>query len=293
MRSKYSSTKSSISSCRGDMYTMTTLESALRTNAQPLLLFAALKDFSGENISFLTKVLEWKRGWTAPSPATLPGFLRRPSEPGAPDSDLTRLQFKRALDIYTSYVSLRYSTYPINISHAHLKELDAIFGGAALMLHGHRFDDSKVNSATPFDIPASFLRLWHTASRTHVKSEDLESNSHHDDISITSHHTSATDKSTDAIIQTTEFSSRDQTSLQLFETESTAVDSLPDYIPVPPSFNAEAFDHAEDSIKYMVLTNTWPKFVNAGYAGTIVNEKKDFLGNIKGRFFPKHDQAKS
>jgi hypothetical protein len=34
----------------------------------------------------------------------------------------------------------------------------------------------------------------------------------------------------------------------------------------PDTFGLNAFDDAEESIKYMALTNTWPKFVTAGYA---------------------------
>ncbi len=34
--------------------------------------------------------------------------------------------------------------------------------------------------------------------------------------------------------------------------------------PIPDSFNPQIFDSAEEEIKYLVLTNTWPKFVHAG-----------------------------
>src|SRR5271156_3616934 len=45
---KNTSLRSSASLRRGEMYTMTALEKALQTNSTPLLLFAALRDFSGE-----------------------------------------------------------------------------------------------------------------------------------------------------------------------------------------------------------------------------------------------------
>ena len=47
-------TINSFESSKSGMLTMTALENALRTNASPLLQFAALKDFSGENASLLT-----------------------------------------------------------------------------------------------------------------------------------------------------------------------------------------------------------------------------------------------
>jgi hypothetical protein len=38
---------------------------------------------------------------------------------------------------------------------------------------------------------------------------------------------------------------------------------------VPEAFGPGSFDNAERSIKELVLTNTWPKFVNAGYANSM------------------------
>jgi len=56
---------------------------------------------------------------------------------------------------------------------------------------------------------------------------------------------------------------------------------LADGIAAPDSFGANAFDDAEESIKYMVLTNTWPKFVTAGYASDL--ERRSHLGKLKER----------
>lgn len=262
------STLSTTSSRRGEMYTMTALESAIRTNPQPLLLFAALKDFSGENISFLTKVLEWKRGWSPSSP-TRNGFLRRPSMHEINNKTLQRQQFRKAVNIYTSYVSLKYSDYPINLSYTHLKELEAVFEAAAQLLYGHLGDDS--DSATPFD------RHWQNSSN-----EDIESSPGKDGISITSSQQTRGNNSTDRIIQDADNSKR-YTVLQTYEMPNVS-ERLPDHVPVPQGFGPETFDHAEESIKYMVLTNTWPKFVNAGYANI---KKKTFLQKVQGRFFPR------
>jgi hypothetical protein len=33
---------------------------------------------------------------------------------------------------------------------------------------------------------------------------------------------------------------------------------------IPEIFSATVFDRAEESIKYLILTNTWPKFVRSG-----------------------------
>ena len=281
------------SSRKGEILNMTALESAIRTNPQPLLLFAALRDFSGENISFLTKVLDWKRSWSPSSP-TRSGFLRRPSVYEINNKALQRQQFKKAVDIYASHVSLKYSDYPINLSHTHLRELEAIFGGAALTIHGQKFDDLDSNSATPFDIPGFSFRIWPSITST-SHDQDIEASTTKPTPSIHSHrthHTSSTDNSTTHILHSTTFSPSDSTSnnahatvLQTYELTSTAVDQLPDFVPVPRNFGPDIFDHAEESIKYMVLTNTWPKFVNAGYANMgIASEKRSLVQGLRTRF---------
>jgi len=273
---------------------MTALESAIRTNPQPLLLFAALKDFSGENICFLTKVLDWKRGWSPSSPSRS-GFLRRPSVHEINNKALQRQQFKQAVDIYASYVSLNHSDYPVNLSHAHLKELEAIFESAAAVLYGHNLDDSDKNSATPFDIPSFNLRIWpnsnsnpsSTTSPDDIESSPGGANSIH---SHKTHHTNNTDTSTDYILQTTSYNtSKRQTVLQTYEMSNAAtaaIEHLPEYVPITQGFGPDVFDRAEESIKYMVLTNTWPKFVNAGYASAGIGvDKRSFLQDVRGRLF--------
>lgn len=261
--SKDLSTKSVASSRRCELYTMRALESCIRVNPEPLLLFAALKDFSGENISFLTKIVDWKRGWSPSSPIKS-GFPRRPSVHDVNNRNIQRQQFKRAIDIYASYVSLKYSDYPINISHTHLKELEAVFEGAAMTIYGHLVDESDSNSATPFENFAS--SFW----------QDDKSNSSEKDIEA---HPRRTDGSStvDTIFEMTDYNaSNHQNVLKTFEVNNAATEYLPEYVPVSPDFGPHIFDHAEESIKYMVLTNTWHKFVNAGYQATETRNKKSF-----------------
>lgn len=266
--SKKPSTSGSAGSQRGKMYTMAALESAVRTNPQRLLWFAATKDFSGENISFLIKVLEWRRGWS-PSTPTNTGYIRRPSAYDSYDKDMQRQQFKGALDIYVSCVSPKYSHYPINLSHVHLKELETIFEGASMMTHAHI--DLGFDTATPFD------KLWH--SRTH---EDVETCHGRDGASIVSTRpTDGTNNSTDNILDISETNGRHKI-LHAYEL-TTISDQLPEFIPIPGGFGPDVFDRAEESIKYMVLTNTWPKFVNDGCATSTDVKKKSLLQQVRSR----------
>ena len=43
-----------------------------------------------------------------------------------------------------------------------------------------------------------------------------------------------------------------------------STDNYPGVWCIPDNFTPRAFDAAENEIKYLVLTNTWPKFVHAG-----------------------------
>ena len=252
-KSKYSlrssrSTKSSASSRNGEMYTMSALEKSLQVNPTPLLLFAALKDFSGENISFLKHVSDWKDIWTPPT-SPKPGFMRK-AEPDARNQDvLRREQFTLAVHIYSSFVSMQYSDFPINISSAHLRELQTLFDSAAQKVNG----SSKHNSATPFDEPLAKSQI-----------DDLESSLIKDQVSITT--TAVGNDSSDDILISPEKKHYNQ--VQAFKL-SDIREKLPSNVHVPDAFGPDSFDKTERHIKELVLTNTWPKFVNAGYANSM------------------------
>ena len=143
--SEKSSNKSTSCTRRGELYTMQALEKALQTNPTPLLLFAALKDFSGENIGFLKEVQSWKRDWS--SSIGNQAFWRRSCAAPHNVDSLKRRQFKRGVQIYSSFVSLKSSNYPINLSSAHYKELEAVFEGASLLASACPAE----NAAIPFD----------------------------------------------------------------------------------------------------------------------------------------------
>ncbi|KAH9906759.1 hypothetical protein F4778DRAFT_595213 [Xylariomycetidae sp. FL2044] len=199
---------------KSDTLTMVALESALHNNPQPLLEFAALKDFSGENISFLSHVTDWKRVWA--------------TQTGGPDRD--RKQFIRAVRIYSHFISMDYSEFPVNISSRAGKELHTIFNKSARRLNSCWNNAS--DSATPFDDAAGGTQTLSTVPSQN--SADLEE-------------------------------SLGQANLQsVTRMAELSCDGHID-IPIPGSFDPRVFDVAESEIKYLVLTNTWPKFVNAGF----------------------------
>lgn len=245
MRSRLStrqSVKSTASSRHGEMYTMGALEKVLQLNPQPLLMFSALRDFSGENISFLIHIRKWKAAWTTNQ--SLQGRLRKQEPPKPHDPALIRQQFNQAVGIYASFVSLKYSEFPINISSAHLRDLEAMFEQYAALVCA----EPVANAATPFE------NYWSS-----TVSEDLESQNGKDQLSVVSTIVGDGGKEDISVVA--------DPARQLQELNMTNFgERLPPNIGIPESFDPNVFDKAEQSIKELVLTNTWAKFVKAGFA---------------------------
>lgn len=231
------STTSSVDSAASNesILTMSALEYVLERNPAPLLEFSALRDFSGENIAFLTAVADWK--------SSLPAAARGSSttiaevESGSVNMrELVRERFNRALRIYAEFVSTRDAQFPINISGQDLKALEAVFESSARILYGSK---RQVDSAAPFDMPA-----WNDSAEKSPISDD-----------------------SGACLE----------------------DRVQYWGEIPDSFDGSVFDKAEESIKYLVLTNTWPKFVKDRRTSLDSNEtavesgKGGFLAMVRNR----------
>ncbi|GKT64941.1 regulator of G protein signaling superfamily protein [Colletotrichum tofieldiae] len=187
------------------VYTMGALEYVLDKNPEPLRKFSALRDFSGENIAFLSAVGEWKA-----SIAQSPDARQRPS------SELNRERFNRALRIYTEFISPHHAEFQINIASQDLKRLEKVFENAARILYGYK-TERFVDPVVPFeDI------TWGPESSSGGSAKGILSRS----------------GSGDCITDRVQY-----------------------WGEIPEAFNVNVFDDAETSIKYLVLTNTWPKFV--------------------------------
>lgn len=199
------------------LFTMHALEHTLNQNPDPLRTFASLRDFSGENIAFLTAVREWKALWTklcdAPDAASRTEVNQR-------------CLFKHALRIYANYVSLKYATFPVNIGAQDQQKLESIFGVAARTLYGDG-ETSLDSEITPF------------GSR----------------IDPSAHHQPQPARSWAQDVLLSLGNNR----------SSNAVDFVTENVDywghIPNEFSGGVFNSAEKSIKYLVLTNTWPKFI--------------------------------
>ncbi|KAG6359329.1 hypothetical protein INS49_012850 [Diaporthe citri] len=190
------------------MLSMGALEYVLEHNPDPLRQFSALKDFSGENVAFLTAVAEWRSRYRTVG-----------------KGEAAREAYNKALHIYVDFISSKDAEFPINISFQVKTSLEAMFEKAARVLYGDR---GLANSpATPFapgtDWPrgeAAVARPSHASERPIIGSRS-NSNTHVELRAMT--------------------------------------DRVAYWGEIPADFDATIFDKAETSIKYLVLTNTWPK----------------------------------
>ncbi|KAL7943707.1 putative GprK-type G-protein coupled receptor protein [Trichoderma barbatum] len=176
----------------GDRFlTMSALEQVLNEDPRPLQEFSALRDFSGENIAFLTSISKWKSSWAEKM-----------------CHDQKRELYNGALEIYIDYISPRDAEFPLNLSSSELKRVEDIFEKAARIVCG----EQKINPATPFDIEVAPFRCCEADGP--------------------------------------------------FELTNRTAPRMKYDGKIPDAFDVTVFDSIQSHIKYLVLTNTWPKFVD-------------------------------
>lgn len=191
------------------MLSMGALEYVLEHNPDPLRQFSALKDFSGENVAFLTAVAEWRSRYRTIG-----------------KGEAAREAYNKALHIYVDFISPKDAEFPINISFQDKTGLEAIFEKAARVLYGDR---GLANSqATPFAPGSDWPREAQAGRPSHASERPIIG--------------SRTNSNADVELRA-------------------MTDRVAYWGEIPATFDGTVFDKAETSIKYLVLTNTWPKFV--------------------------------
>lgn len=179
------------------LFTMDALEHVLSKNPTQLQDFAALSDFSGENIAFLSDLAVWKSRW-----------CQAPDEKELPEA------FNQALWIYADFISTQDAEFPLNVSSKSYKHLESVFEKPTRELLGEK----NINPTSPFNIDVS-------ASQ-----------------------------------------SNDTTIRPIYTGD------------IPNNFDLDVFNNVQDHIKYLVLTNTFPKFVESMRRMSTDTERSDFSG---------------
>ena len=240
--------------------TMASLRKALSVNPGPLLHFAATRDFTAENILFLVRVREWRSAWEV-APTT--GMEISPPA-------FTNL-FNMAVDIYSSLIDERTAEFPINIEDKIRRNLDAVFASAAAVSDSRRSTESDEQtlfgegSAKSDIVPFERITLKQMGNGS-----------------------SSSSGSSPGSPQPQLWGVQNPTATTVLGVKSLATPSPPPmtlFAPHPcvrplgdakgvirEGFGKDVFDEAERSIEYLVLTNTWQKFVGVGNAKRIERE---------------------
>ena len=236
-----SPTATMTSSRRRGIYSMTALEKALEVNATPLLYFSATKDFTGENIIFLMWVRHFRAWWA-----------RARREHGLISYQSRYRLFRSATEIFITSVHTKTAEFPINIEGRIRLKLEAVFRGALWTMEAEgRVRNS--NLVDPFDQQseldwlASVKAPAFPAQRLGYQRPAL-----------------SRDSSQDTKVES---SMQEQEQEQILGMATTGPNLGPvdpeDAVPIPPEFNEHIFDEAEQEVKYMVVTNTWPRFIDS------------------------------
>ncbi|OQV08691.1 hypothetical protein CLAIMM_12919 [Cladophialophora immunda] len=240
---------------RGGLFTDLALQHTLRLNPAPLQKFAALQDFSGENISFLVHVAEWQKPWLAARFRNQAHAFILPSERVKQERKLRYRQFWQAVHIYMSFVNMESAEFPINLSSKVRKGLDAVFGEATiLLLNRHsvaNLPQLPLLPLLPLDTDNAFINS---------EQPNLFSLGAIDDKST---ERGAAFASAPRSLSASRVVSPAPSEGNLSETNSKANIILSrDTITIPETFDENVFREATSVIRHLVLTNTWPKFVN-------------------------------
>ncbi|KAF4457124.1 hypothetical protein F53441_912 [Fusarium austroafricanum] len=157
--------------------------------------------------------------------SSLPASVRDPARFDEPSvQELVRERFNSALRIYTSYVSSRDAEFQINLSSQQQRRLEGVFENSARILFG---DKKQVDPALPFET----FQMTSSVNK---------------------------DKSSTASLHGSETGIMPSRSI---DTQGYVSDKAMYWGDIPDGFDATIFDDSEQHIKYLVLTNTWPKFV--------------------------------
>lgn len=214
--------------------TMKALEHVLHKNPEPLRQFLARRDFSGENIAFFTAVADWK--------AVISQDFRQDGQDGV-TPELVRQYFTDALRIYTGFISPRDADFPINIAWPDLRKLEGTFERAARSVLGDGDKSSGADAVSPFAEVAWDSPL---ADRAAQQSQGSEAG--------------MLDKEASAAV-----AAHSIDTLALTCSSATVLAAGAKFAvfngDIPQAFGATVFDAAYGSVKYLVLTNTWPKYV--------------------------------
>ena len=219
---------------KGKMYSSESLDDCLNGKYDGLQVYASCIELNGENIIFLVKVIKFKQLWLREFTKSS-HFLHART-----------IMFRAALEIFVNLVHSETANYPINIESTIYSSLESFFGHATTLVACRRRGSTvstPISQVTPWDEPTEPM-------------EATESNKPE------TFHLRAMLSSTPPERTSTD----NESSLRMIAAED---DPLKSYM-VPSDFTSHVFDAAFKSVRYMVWTETWQRYMNWKVSSGIV-----------------------
>ena len=235
----------------GRMYSMESLDECLSSYPNDLQMYASSMELNGENIIFLTRVLAFQKICVQAFQSTCKSA-----------TDFRRARtamFRQALSIFISLVHARTANYPINIESVIYARLDAILGSATTLVASEKHSRSASistgisSNVTPWDEPQG-ERDEHSndSYALHTMGGDAAPRAPQP----TFNRKSSENGSRERIMQVTTIINEDGST-----TGMGGADPLTG-VKVPADFDERIFDGAFKSVRYMVWTETWQRYMN-------------------------------
>lgn len=264
---------------KGKMYPMESLDACLAGNHDGLQVYASCMELNGENIIFLTKVLAFA--------AQCQRFFTETCKSPTDFRRARAAMFRVALSIFVSLVHDGTASYPINIESHIYSRLSAIFGPATARIASVKHSSSRFSSSiatpvsskiTPWDDPAG-------ADSSTAENEDAgvvvgyfgtgdgdgDADNHihiHSD-----HHSypmramsgnrkgSSGNESSEHIVKTREDRGDGDGGVDGYDDDVARADPL-EGVGVPGEFDERVFDAAFRSVRFMVWSETWQRYMH-------------------------------
>lgn len=230
----------SVASLNNDLYVETMLDKVLATNPDPLLYFAATKDFTAENIVFLMQVRKWRDAWDLAPRSKVSEMIGADVVTAAARARL----YTSAVQIFITCVHDETALFAINLDSEVRNNLIAFFGPAVPEIKEGRkqvhFDlECCQESAELPGVPVTEKSKGYAITTLALPS-DLS--------------TATTPETEEDIV---------------FFPHPSSQPGEPRRLKVRSGFDRRVFDAAEAHIKRIVLQYTWPNFIKCGEEGLL------------------------
>ncbi|CAD6587062.1 MAG: hypothetical protein ASARMPRED_002979 [Alectoria sarmentosa] len=235
---------------KGKMYPMESLDACLSGNHDGLQVYASCMELNGENIIFLTKVIAFTQQCQKAFYETCKST-----------SEFRRARtamFRVGLSIFVSLVHSGTASYPINIESNIYGQLDLVFGPATALVASAKASRSP-SIATPLLSSSSKITPWDDPA-------DSSSNGAEPDDPSTGYF-GTSDNSYPMQPMGRKSSGNDSCEhivVHVRENEVVGVNEGSDPlegIKVPAEFDERVFDAAFGSVRFMVWTETWQRYM--------------------------------